>query len=282
MLGNDSLGDCVPAGIGHTFEQDSDYATGTEDVVTDAETISLYSAITGYNPNDPNSDQGTLMQDAMTYWRKTGAFGRKIAAFASVQTDDFNQVENAVNQFGQVLIGFNFPDSAMDQFNAGQPWTVVSGSPLDGGHCVVLVGYDADWLYVVTWGAVQKMDRAFWSQYVDEAWVVVTQDTINAQGANAYGGIIDLAALGDAFADLTGEANPFPDVDPTPVPVPTPTPVPDPTPTPVPVDPTPTPEPSDADADLWHVARHWAREGHYGQTKDVAHALVRWAKSKGL
>jgi hypothetical protein len=290
MLANDSLGDCVPAGMGHVVEQDTQYASGAEQVVTDDAAITVYSEVAGYVRGDPSTDQGTVVQDALDYWRKQGVFPdadgtlHKIAAFAAVDLTDWNEIENAADVFGQVIIGFNFPDSAMDQFNAGQPWTVVKGSPLDGGHCVVLVGYDADWLYVLTWGAVQKMARAFWTKYVDEAWVVITQETINAQGVNAYGGILDLATLGADFAALTGEPNPFPNVDPTPVPDPTPSPVPDPTPTPVP-DPTPTPvNPADGEllAFLNTVQVHkWlGHADHFGVTKAVARELRAWRKAQ--
>jgi hypothetical protein len=272
MLGNDEFGDCVEAGVAHTVEQDTRYATGTEQVVTTDETLDLYSVLTGFNRNDPSTDQGTVVQDALDYWRKTGVFGgHKLAAFAAVKLSDFNEIENAVNLFGQVIIGFNFPESAMDQFNAGQPWTVVKGSPLDGGHCVVLVGYDADWLYVLTWGQIQRMDRAFWRAYVDEAWVGITQETINAQGANAFGGVLDLAALGAAFAALTGSPNPFP--SPTPGPGPSPTPGPTPTPEPSPV--------SDSDAQLAAFLRtrrisDWLSEHHYGTVHHVTEQLRTW------
>lgn len=232
MEGNDEVGDCVEAYIAHAVEQITRYATGAEQIVPAGDTIRLYSAITGYDPRDPSTDQGTNMQDALTYWRKHGVFGgHMIAAYAAVNLTDWNEIENAVDLFGHVSIGFNFPDSAMDQFNSGSPWTVVKGSPVDGGHCVMLIGYDPDWLYVVTWGRVQKMDRAFWAAYVDEAWVPITKDAITAKGAGAFGNVISLAALGAAFAELTDSPNPFPDVDPTPVPDPAPGP--DPAPVPV-------------------------------------------------
>lgn len=236
MLANDDWGCCVISYMGHAVEQVTRYATGTEQVVTDPQTVAIYSAVTGFDPGDgpPGdnpTDQGTNMQDALTYWRKTGVYGgHKVAAFAAVSLTDWNEIENAVDWFGHVAIGFNFPDSAMVQFNAGEPWTVDEGSPLDGGHCVMLIGYDTAWLYVVTWGKVQKMDRAFFAAYVDEAWVPITQETINAQGANAFGGLVDLAALGAAFAELTGDPNPFP--GPAPVPAP---PAPGPAPSPAPV-----------------------------------------------
>jgi hypothetical protein len=231
MQGNDTVGDCVEAYVAHAIEQISLYANGSVSAVATADTIRLYSAITGYRPSDPSTDQGTNMQDAFTYWRKKGVFGgHKIAAFAAVSLANWSEIENAVAMFGAAGIGFNFPASAMDQFNAGQPWTVVRGSEVDGGHCVMLIGYDADWLYVVTWGKVQRMDRKFWATYVDEAWVPITREVINSKGLDAFGGVLDLASLGAAFATLTGEPNPFPSPQPAPTPVPTPAPAPQPVP----------------------------------------------------
>ena len=71
MLGNDTVGDCVVAGSCHetmlwTAEG------GKPATFTDANAISDYSAITGYNPNDPNTDQGTVVRDALLYRQKTG------------------------------------------------------------------------------------------------------------------------------------------------------------------------------------------------------------------
>lgn len=274
MEGNDAVGDCVEAYIAHAVEQITRYVSGTERAVTSGETIALYSSITGYDPRSPATDQGTNMQDALTYWRKIGVFGgHKIAAFAAVNLTDWREIENAVNWFGHVTIGFNFPDSAMTQFNDGEPWTVVAGSPVDGGHCVMLIGYDADWLYVVTWGRVQKMDRKFWAVYVDEAWVPVTQETITTQGGNAFGGLVDLAALGQAFAALTNDPNPFP----------APTPVPDPTPAP-----TPSPvyviDPADQRLHDARIVHHLLSRGHINTVdlRTLRHAVEQWERDKGF
>jgi hypothetical protein len=286
MLGNADWGCCVESYLGHAVEQITEYATGTEQTVTDGQTLAIYSAVAGFDPDagppgDNPTDQGTNMQDALTYWRKSGIYsGHKIAAFASVTLTSWDEIENAVNLFGHVSIGFNFPDSAMDQFNAGEPWTVVKGSPVDGGHCVMMVSYDADWLYVVTWGQVQKMARAFWSAYVDEAWVPITQETINAQGANAFGGVINLAALGAAFAALTGDPNPFPGPvpDPTPAPVPGPSPVPDPGPVPPPVVSIDAADQTLHDSrPFQHVLHHHSFAGH-----DLHRAALKWVKDKGF
>jgi len=225
MLGNDNYGDCVEAGICHQVSEYTRDASGTEVTFTDDDALGLYSAITGFDKNDPSTDQGTYTQDAMTYWRKTGVKGHEVTLFASLKLADLASIKQAVATFGAVGIGFNFPESAMDQFDAGQPWTVVKNSPIEGGHYVVAVGYDATYLEVLTWGAVQKMAWSFFAKYADEAWVVVTPEMVSQDGVAAFTDKVDLYGLGEDFAALTGQSNPFPDVQP-PAPTPDPTPAP--------------------------------------------------------
>src|SRR5262249_20378919 len=72
MLKNDEVGDCVIAMMLHSIE-DFHLDAGTPvPAFTDQDAVSLYSAITGYSPDDPNSDQGTNESDAMRYWQKPG------------------------------------------------------------------------------------------------------------------------------------------------------------------------------------------------------------------
>lgn len=236
MYGNATWGDCVEAEIGHHEEVFTKYGVGTLVEVTDNDVLGAYSAITGFDPNagPPGSnptDNGTNIQDALSYWRKVGIVGHQIAAFAQVNVADMREVQTALALFGPLSIGINLPSSAVDQFNAGQPWDVVPGSQIAGGHCVALVGYDADYLYVVTWGAVQEMTYAFWSQYVEESWTPLSREWINSAGVDPEG--VDLAALGEQFTELTGQPSPFPKPQPVPPP-PSPQPTPQPTPSPNP------------------------------------------------
>jgi hypothetical protein len=75
----------------------------------------------------------------------------------------------AIYLFSAVGIGIEVPSSAMDQFNAGQPWTVVKNSPIEGGHYVPAVAYDRTYIYVVTWGKIQPMAWSFLKTYNDES-----------------------------------------------------------------------------------------------------------------
>jgi hypothetical protein len=286
MLGNDEWGDCVEASNGHIAEQQTFLGQGTEFLVTTDAAVSSYSQITGFDPNagppgNNPTDQGTEIQMGLNWFRKTGFPAKPaahvIAAFAQLDPSNIAEVKAAVYEFGAVDIGFAFPSSAMDQFNAGQPWDVVPGSPIEGGHCVCVAGYDATYLYVYTWGAVQKMTYAFWNEYVvkngGEAWAVIDQDWVNnATGKDPEG--IDKYTFGAQFAALTGQPNPFPaPVPPPPAPSPAPTPPPAPGPVPVsPLDP--------AELALVVSARRYLKTW-WPSPRYLSTALKNWLSDKG-
>jgi hypothetical protein len=240
MYGNDVAGDCTFATVGHEIQAWTAYAS-TEVEIPESSVISAYSAVSGYDPATGANDNGAVIQDVLNYWRKNGVQGDpgKVLAFAQVkQIDNITTLRQVLELFGTIYIGLNVPQSAMDQFDAGQPWTVVPGSPIDGGHAVPVQYIDgsASPIGVVTWAKLQMMSWEFWKTYVEEAWVVVTQDWLQKNGSTVGG--FSLTDLGNDFAAITGQPNPFPGPQP-PVP-PQPVPVP-PAPAPVPVPPIPVP-----------------------------------------
>src|SRR2546425_8758875 len=96
MYGNDQYGDCVWAMIGHSIEAATSYGRGATVEVTDADVLKGYSDVTGFRPDDPSTDQGTVIQDALDYWRKTGVGGHKILAFAQVDIHNPSEVDAAL------------------------------------------------------------------------------------------------------------------------------------------------------------------------------------------
>lgn len=182
MLGNDTVGDCVLAGAGH--ETILWNAEGHKSVnVTTQNALSDYSAITGYNPKKPSSDKGTDMQVAAKYRQKTGVIDdlgkrHKIGAYLAIDYTTPTELKQAIYMFGAVGLGIQFPNSAMDQFNAGQDWTVVKGAKIDGGHYVPLVGYDSKFVYLVTWGKLIRATWVFVTTYADEALVYLSPEML--------------------------------------------------------------------------------------------------------
>jgi len=184
MLGNDNYGDCVFAGAAHETmlwrkEAKLYYHFDQRSVLSD------YSALTGFDPNDPNTDQGTDMQQAAEYRRTVGivdslGWRHHVIAYMALDSSNVQEIYTAMYLFDAVGIGITFPASAMDQFNSGQPWTVVQGSPIEGGHYIPGLGRQSGMIQVATWGKIQLMDEAFLVANCDEAIVYLTVENLMA------------------------------------------------------------------------------------------------------
>jgi hypothetical protein len=194
MLGNDRYGDCVWAGAAHEHMLINKVVHHTDVPFDDNSVLGDYSAATGFDPNDPSTDNGTDVHLALSYRRKTGiadSNGQRhtIGAYVALDPKSWDHLEQATYIFGAVGIGIQFPSSAMDQFNAGEPWDVVAGSQIEGGHYVPTVGSvaSADQVTVLTWGKHQAMTKAFYEEYNDEAWVYITNEELRSDGKGLHG-----------------------------------------------------------------------------------------------
>jgi hypothetical protein len=217
MLGNgpdDSVapgfqgaGDCVWAGAAHEHRLINKLVHKVDVSFTGKDVISDYSAATGYDPDDPSTDNGTDVHAALSYRRKTGILDsqgkrHKIGAYVAIDPKDWDHLRQATYIFGAVGIGFDFPQSAWTQFDGGQPWDVLANDGgIEGGHYVPIMGAPtADKVGVVTWGKRQEMTRAFYEKYNDESWVYITPEELNETGAGLHG--FDMAKLNSFLSAL--------------------------------------------------------------------------------
>ena len=196
-LGNDVAGDCVWAGAAHeTILWAAEAAKHVP--FSDASVLSDYSALTGYDPNDPSTDQGTDMQQAASYRLKTGVIDatgtrHKIGAYLAVTPGNPDELAAAIYIFGAVGIGLRFPSYAMDEFNEGKPWdTRLGPMQIDGGHYVCATARRNGVFDVVTWGRIQKMTERFYRRFNDETLVYLSPEFLTA-GKSPEG--FDLARL---------------------------------------------------------------------------------------
>lgn len=186
MLGNDQWGDCAWAGPAHetmilTTEGGHPVTFTTDGVLSD------YGAGTGFDPNagppgQNSTDRGSNVRDVLKYRQKTGIVDadknrHQIGAYVKLDEKNLDQVLEAMYLFEIVGIGIEFPASAMDQFNQGQPWDVVKDAKIEGGHYIPLVAKREN-LEVVTWGALQQMTQAFYEKYCDEAWAYISVEDL--------------------------------------------------------------------------------------------------------
>ncbi len=170
---NDRIGDCTCAAAANLIESWSANAS-SEVSPTDAQVLAAYSAVSGYDPATGANDNGADLLTVCEYWSATGIAGNKVLAYAEIRTGDLETLKQAVHLFGGAYIGLNLPASAERQFAANQPWDVTLELwPNVGGHCVPVLAYDAQWLYVPTWGRLQKMSYRFFERYCDESYALV-------------------------------------------------------------------------------------------------------------
>lgn len=218
MLGNDQYGDCVEAAMCHACQVFTDNTYQP----TAANALETYGNITGFTPGNPNSDQGTIIADALSWWVSNPLPGdsRKLNTYFSVDVNNLAEINAALWISGSLLIGFPVPYSAEQQFDSGQVWDYVPGSPIVGGHCVPLYGVTGTIKDAVTWGQRQAMTESFWSRYVSEAWMVADESWVSAYAGRA-GNLLDFAAINrDAEELWPGIAPPFTDPGTTPPPPP--------------------------------------------------------------
>jgi hypothetical protein len=206
MYLNDQLGDCTEACKGHIIQALTAIGEGKELTVSNSQVEKWYERDGGYVPGDPSTDNGCVVQTVLQNWFEFDKSVCPITEYAEL--DNFYNVYNlkeALYLFGSIYLGIQVPQSAEDQFQNGEPWTYVPGSPIIGGHAVPIQeilapGYN-DMIHIVTWGQIQPMSRSFFSHYCEEAWVVLSPDWFNASGVDTDG--FNMAQLQSDFSDMT-------------------------------------------------------------------------------
>ena len=196
MLGNDQYGDCTLAGAVHLRMANSlEYKESNETWPTTDQVVSTYLTLTH------GQDAGLVEADVLHTWHTAGLFGNRIDGYAPLDHRDEDELRSCVATFGGAYLGIAVPATAQTQFGDGQPWDL-TGYPADrqivGGHCVPACGYDSDYLYVVTWGKVQKVTWRWLAVYLEEGWAVGTSELFAAAGVDVVALRADLASLGAA------------------------------------------------------------------------------------
>jgi hypothetical protein len=246
MYLNDQLGDCVIAGGYHIVGTETGNATGAPFVATSSQIIADYSAIGGYVPGDPSTDQGCDEQTAMNYWQSHGfADGTKISGWLAIDATNQTEIMQAMYLFENLLFGIELPDAWINPTPSASGFVWSDGQPdPNNGHCVIGVGYNSTGVQIDTWGMIGTITWAAISHLCSSAgggelYVLLTPDQVAKGQQTAPNGVAWSALIAD-FDSMGGNVPVPTPVPPTPVPVP-PAPVP---PTPVPPSPSPQPVPT--------------------------------------
>ena len=202
MDGNDAVGDCVFAAMAHLLTIWT--ATTTRVVPTADQVLAAYSAETGYDPADPNTDQGADPAAAFNWWRQNPIAGISIDSWAAVNYQSQQHVEQAIAMFGGLLLGFQLPDAVLPTGPDAVPnWILPPGTALQGawapdpdnGHEVLAVAYDEQGLTVATWGQLLWASWPFLFAYCDQADVALASVWPAPPGLDLAGLRADMPAL---------------------------------------------------------------------------------------
>lgn len=237
--GNDEYGDCCIAEDAHNIAVVTGNSGNGLFSYTRTLTLADYKAITGFDPNDPSTDQGTDPIVNLNYRVSHGyADGSKDAGWALVDSTNKNEVAYAVATFGTVKMWFGIPTKIVQSMPSasGFVWDVTAGAPNpNNGHCIGSCGFNvtkikvvavtAQGLLVYTWGMLGIITWAAvaaWFSPVNGGGMAVrvTTDWINKKSGQAPSGL-NLTALVQAFDTYFGGKLPVPSPTP-PGPAPTP------------------------------------------------------------
>ena len=111
MDGNDTLGDCTIAGLAHATTVYNGLL-GKEKIAPKASVVTLYEKLTG------GQDTGLNELDVLKYWSSHKVYGSDILAFVSIDPKNHTHMQQALQLFGGVYLGFQV--QAMDAWHAHQ------------------------------------------------------------------------------------------------------------------------------------------------------------------
>jgi len=227
MYENDKLGDCVIAGMAHVVGVLTGNAGSKPFLYTDKQIISLYSAIGGYVPGEPSTDQGCDEVTALNYWENNGAMPphsnssadlHKIVGWMTVDSTNREECQMAMWLFENLYFGLELPDAYVNPFPSasGFTWDVAGNPDPNNGHCVVGVGYTANGITIDTWGMTGTMTYAAVAKYPNpaangELYTVISMDAISKANEKAPNGfdwsqlIADFDSMGGNVSALLGK-----------------------------------------------------------------------------
>jgi len=177
MDGNDTIGDCTIAGVAHAITV---YRAKDDKklIMPKPSVVKLYYQLTG------GVDSGLNELDVLNYWQSNKVDTEQILAFVKIDPKNHTHIQQAIQIFGGVYLGFQVQQNCVQEFDAHQPWT--PGPLTNDGHAVFAVAYDANGVTVLTWGNTQQATWAWWDECVDEAYAILPPDAKDPKFAPGF------------------------------------------------------------------------------------------------
>jgi hypothetical protein len=205
-LGNDAVGDCVPCAELRAIQVRRANARGDSWRPTRDGALSLYAALTGFDPATGSPDAGTDTARAMASWATNGIRindqNLDVVCWATVDPADAAHIAIAIGHTGPVQITLALPAAAHDLAIWAQPPGIGAGwEPASWGYHRVMVGkFDSSERVCRTWGRDVPIHPAFWSAYVVAVDATLSREWMEATGLAPSG--LDWDALRQDIASF--------------------------------------------------------------------------------
>lgn len=162
--------------------------------------LTLYTKITGYNPETGANDNGTEIRDRLKYAQKTGLTDtkggvHKIGLYVAVNPQKLDHLLFAMYYFDAVPLGLSVTRANEEAFSEAEQqgetpvWDYNAGSPVEGLHCIPAVGRpDSTHIACPNWGLRMLLTEEFRVEHVQEAWAYISPDRISKVTGKSYVG----------------------------------------------------------------------------------------------
>ncbi len=212
MYMNDSLGDCVIAMMAHVVGIITGLGSGVPYLFTQAQIIALYSAIGGYVPGNPATDQGCDEQTAMNYWQSTGApaGANQIMGWLSIDPTNKEEIQTAIWLFENLEYGVDLPDAWVSPMpsTSGFVWDVAGNPDENNGHGFPGIDCNPQGIIISTWAMTGTITYAATAKYAASSaggnlYCAITQEIINSASQKSPAGF-DWSQLVADFDSIGG------------------------------------------------------------------------------
>jgi hypothetical protein len=162
VMANDAYGDCVFASANHV----QGVVTGNAGALVHAsvaQVLAQYSAVTGFDPKNPATDQGADEVTALNWYCANGfANGVKPLGWIYVDATNLVEVRTASWLFEHVIWCAGLPDAWITPFPSSDGYVWGAGSPNpNNGHSFMSFGCDASGNALIdSWGLFGKLPTA--------------------------------------------------------------------------------------------------------------------------
>lgn len=164
-------GDCFYAGCAHDIRETAKVNGNPVPPISDYTVIKQYATGVGYDPRSGSGDNGTDVQVGLAARQTNGFYddnGKvyKIGQVVALEPGNLTELFYAAYLFEKAGVGVRFQQAQMDQFDAGQAWRYVPGSPEEGGHWIIVVSRNG----LITWGCRSGYVADWYTNLNDESF----------------------------------------------------------------------------------------------------------------